>query len=151
MNSETGTNTFHFLSGQHLGTACTVGKSGKPDGSSVYYVIDENFDIFFLTKIATEKYKNIQHLRDVVFIVTDVTKNMTAKIKGVASFIFDEQFIEALLGRLAEKLNEDENFNTTLPILKRGDSQLVVVKIEPVQIRMSLYGESTLKETELRF
>lgn len=56
-----------FLGDSKSGTLATVTQEGKPHADTIYYTVDDNFDISFLTEIGTLKYKNIQYQNDVFF------------------------------------------------------------------------------------
>lgn len=140
-----------FLVQNKLGTLATVTKSGKPHADSIYYTVDDTFEISFLTETGTLKYKNIQYQNDVFFVVTNIEKKITAHIKGTASLVTDKDSLKIMMKRLAIMLNGGESFDAVLPILKRDDGNLVVVKISPEEVRFSDYGGSGLREETFTF
>lgn len=140
-----------FLGENKLGTLATVTKSGKPHADSIYYTADDNFEICFLTETGTLKYENIQHQNDVFFVVTNPEKKITAHIKGTASLVTDKDSLKIMMERVAVMLNGGDSFDTVLPILKRDDGNLVVVKISPEAIRFSDYGGNGLREETFTF
>jgi general stress protein 26 len=140
-----------FLGDSKSGTLATVTQEGKPHADTIYYTVDDNFDISFLTEIGTLKYKNIQYQNDVFFVVTNIEKKITAHIKGTASLVTDKDSLKIIMERIAVMLNGGESFDTVLPILKRDDGNLVVVKISPEEIRFSDYGGNGLQEETFTF
>ncbi len=140
-----------FLSQNKMGTLATVTKEGKPHADTIYYTIGDSFEICFLTETGTLKYKNIQYHNDVFFVVTNPEKKVTAHIKGIASLVTDKDSLKTMMEHFAVILNGEESFDTVLPILKRDDGNMVVVKISPEEIRFSDYGGKGLQEETLSF
>lgn len=143
--------TLKFLEGNSLAVISTVTKEGKPDGSAVYYLIEKNFDIFFITKKGTSKYKNIHHLNEVVLTVTNTATKETAKIKGKAEPVNKAAFNIEIMEKVAGKLNHDDDFETILPILKRDSGDILTIKIQPYEITMSDYSTDELNEAVFSF
>lgn len=142
---------FEFLRQNKLGVLATITREGKPHADAIYYVVDDNLEVSFLTEVGTSKYKNIQHLSDVFFVVTDVGKKITAHIIGKALLVTDKDSLTIMMSKVAKMLNSGGSFDTVLPILKRDDGNLVVVKIKPEEIRLSDYGSDELSEFTVKF
>lgn len=140
-----------FLEGNSLAVISTVTKEGKPDGSAVYYLIEKNFDIFFITKKGTAKYKNIHHLNEVVLTVTNTATNETVKIKGKAEPVNKAALNIEIMENVAGKLNRDDDFETVLPILKHDAGEILAIKITPYQITMSDYSGEEANEAVFSF
>ena len=143
--------TLKFLEGNSLAVISTVTKEGKPDGSAVYYLIEKNFDIFFISKKGTAEYKNIHHLNEVVLTVTNTATNETAKIKGKAEPVNKAALTIEIMENVAGKLNHDDDFETVLPILKREAGDIMAIKIKPYQITMSDYSGEDVNEAVFSF
>ena len=142
---------FNFLKKNTLGGLATVTDDGKPHADAVYYTIDTNFDISFLTEMGTLKYKNVTHKNDVFFVVTEVETKTTVHVKGKASLVRDKDSLTGMMNRVANMLNGGDSFDTVLPILKRDDGNLVVIKITPEEVRFSDYGGKGLVEETIQF
>jgi general stress protein 26 len=146
-NNPTRQDILNFLQNENVANIATVNENGKPDSSTIYYFVEKNFDILFLTKKETEKYKNIQNQNEVVLIVTNPQKKVVVKIRGSAiEMKNDPNIITDMTSSLAKKLNVKDNFDTVWPILKRNSGKIVLVKIKPQEIRMSIYSEEGLNE-----
>ncbi len=140
-----------FLEGNSLAVISTVTKEGNPDGSAVYYLIEKNFEIFFITKKGTAKYKNIHHLNEVVLTVTNTATNETVKIKGKAEPVNKAALNIEIMENVAGKLNRDDDFETVLPILKHDAGEILAIKITPYQITMSDYSGEEANEAVFSF
>jgi general stress protein 26 len=140
-----------FLKKNTLGILATVTVDGKPHADAVYYTIDSSFDISFLTETGTLKYTNVAHKNDVFFVVTDIESKITVHVKGKASLVRDKDSLTSMMNKVANMLNGGDSFDTVLPILKRDDGNLVVIKITPEEIRFSDYGVKGLVEETIEF
>lgn len=130
----------------------TVTSAGLPDVAFVYYIIRDNFEIYFVTEKNTEKYKNLQLNNSVTMIVVDAKSREIAKIKGRAFMISDKTKVASAEEDFNEKMNEGESVrNKILPILERKNGDLVIVKIRPADIRMTVYGAKKMSEQMIIF
>lgn len=145
-----------FLNNQRLATVATVKESGLPDAASVYYVVNEDGDLFFLTRKETGKFKNIQQSGEVVVVVTDREKLETVKIQGKAvPMIGDFSIIEKVVTRLAtarsgfsaEAGEFIADLDKLLPLLKRHEEGgIVAIRVVPYKVRISRYATESLEE-----
>lgn len=136
-----------FLRKNKVATLATVTPDGMPHADTIYFLVEDNFHLFFPTKKLTQKFKNIHHKNDVFLVVTDVVKKQTVSIKGQA-FEHTIDSMSDFLERVAAMLNSDdtEDIDTVFPIMQRNDGDLTVVTIRPSSIRYTEYGVHGLQE-----
>lgn len=141
-----------FLLKNKYCTVATVTPEGLPDAAFVYYVVRNNFDLFFITQKNTDKYKNLQFNDNVTALVVDPASRTVAKLKGHASLVEDNEAAVAAVREFSLKMNENEisHFNV-LPILERNNGPLAMVRISPVSIRMTVYGDEKMAEEMVIF
>ena len=136
-----------FLKSEKLGTLSTVTEEGKPDGAAIYYVVKNDWEIHFLTKKNTGKYKNILQNEDVVLTVTNLETQETVKIRGKAVPISNPATIVMdIITALAHSKGMVLNLDKVVPIIKRDGGEIVAVKIIPEEIRMSVYILEAMEE-----
>ena len=68
-----------------LGVVSTVNQENKPESAFVYYTFDENLNIYFVTRDASRKYKNIFDNKNVAFITATENPPQTLQLEGLAS------------------------------------------------------------------
>ena len=58
-----------FLRGQNIMVVSTVSDSGEPQAATVYYVADENFNIYFMTSLKSRKCENLHSNSKIAFVM----------------------------------------------------------------------------------
>lgn len=61
-----------------------------PDVSPVYYISDDNFNIYFVTQMNTNKYVNISKNDRVTVVVGTGPEHVSIKIQGKGDFVLGE-------------------------------------------------------------
>lgn len=73
-----------FLKAHKAGVLSTISREGKAQGSAVYYVCDEDFNIYFLTLFSSRKFESLKANPYVAFTVGTQDVPQTVQIEGVA-------------------------------------------------------------------
>lgn len=135
-----------FLKKEYLGTVSTVNVEGKPNAATIYFLTDEDFNIFFLTKKNSHKCKNIETQNEVVLTITDPGKKETLSIHGKASIEpNNSKMIKKMTTFLSGMFNQGEKFDIVLPILEYAGI-VATIRIEPYEFSMSSYSQSGLSQ-----
>lgn len=128
-----------FLEDTPVGVLSTVDPNGNPHGVVIYFVIDGNFNVYFLTRAETRKYDNLKHHNHAMLTVFDPESQTTAQITGRATEVEDSYQVNEIANQMVQaslKTSEAE----VPPITKLSAGEAVAFKIEPVQIRMAVYA-----------
>jgi nitroimidazol reductase NimA-like FMN-containing flavoprotein (pyridoxamine 5'-phosphate oxidase superfamily) len=100
------TDALQFLKNHPAGVLATVSKDYSPHAAAVFYVADDSFNIYFLTKRDSRKYAAISAHPQVAFAVGRLDVPQTLQIEGVASEIQDDsekaQHVPALIKTLTD-------------------------------------------------
>lgn len=141
-----------FLTENPLATLSTVNEEHEPDGASIYFVIEKDFSIYFMTKTNTEKAQNVLHNEHVALTVThDLT---TAQITGIAHQIDEKESqgktIINITNELSQKLNNQHTVSSVLPLTKHS-GELMIIKIAPQKIDFRQYGTDGVQEKVILF
>ncbi|MDB5238585.1 MAG: hypothetical protein JWM46_855 [Candidatus Kaiserbacteria bacterium] len=121
-----------FLKGHNAGVIATVSSEGDPHASVVYYVADDSFNIYFLTKLGSRKYTAIQAHPAAAFTVGRQDVPQTLQIEGVAVELTNEDEKRPHVAELMDTLAK--NNPLYIPIAKM-DSEVVIMWIQPKWIR----------------
>jgi uncharacterized pyridoxamine 5'-phosphate oxidase family protein len=128
-----------FLSQTAVGVLSTVNPDGEPHGVVIYFNINQDFRITFLTRAGTRKYDNLKHHNHLMLTVFDVATQTTAQVTGQAIEITDNYEInQVAAGMLATSLKISEPGLPPITKLEAGD--YVAFTIHPLQIRMAVYA-----------
>lgn len=136
-----------FLSSHRIATLATIDKDNKPDAATIYYLVDKDFILYFLTRIESRKYYNLQLKSLVSMVVSDENTMETIQLRGTAERI--EDFGEE--GEALEKLwragLKDPSWPG--PAVKlyetRNSTELAAVKVKPQHMTYAKFdGEEML-------
>jgi len=136
--SQARTAALAFLQSNQAGVLSTVSPEGKPHGSVIYYVADDAFNIYFLTKINSRKYRAMQAQPAVAFTIGRLDKPQTLQIEGIAEELRSTEEQAAHVPDLLHKLTETNQ--RAIPIAKM-DAEVVVMWIQPKWVR---WGDFTV-------
>ncbi len=127
------TEALSFLKTHTAGVLASISRDDKPHASAVYYVADDSFNIYFLTKLNSRKYAAIQAHPDVAFTVGRLDVPQTLQIEGVAIELRSEEE-KAAHGPDLMKALVDNN-PVYIPIAKMDDSEVVIMWLQPKWVR----------------
>jgi len=131
---------YDFLSANQVGVLATVDPNGEPHGAVIYFSIDKDFMVTFLTKSGTKKYDNLTRNNHAVLVVFDPVTQTVAQLVGKAVEITDTNNINAIAAAVF-KVSLKSSAHGTLPITKLEAGEYAAFQIQPVQIRMARYGQ----------
>ena len=121
-----------FLKTHNAGVVATVSKEWNPHASAVYYVADDDFNVYFITKIDSRKYAAIQAHPQAAFTVGTLEAPRTLQIEGAASELRSDEDRAAHIGDIMDML---EKVNPAFLPLVKMDSEVVMMWLQPKWIR----------------
>jgi general stress protein 26 len=129
---------YDFLKEHSIGVLATVDPNNNPHAATVYYSIDEEFNIFFTTKRETKKHDNLRHNNHAMLVTYEAFTQTTVQITGVAEDISETPEAGQVYNnttRAAQKTSEAG----VAPISKLYAGSYVAYRLKPVQIRMAVF------------
>lgn len=130
---------YNFLRSCPIGVLSTVTPNGEPHGAVIYFTVDKEFNVSFVTKSETHKYENIKHSNQVTLTVYEPSTQTSAQIIGKATEITDNYEVNQVAGAImATSMKTSEG--GLPPISKLSAGEFVGFKIELNQIRMAVYA-----------
>lgn len=130
---------YDFLKSNPIGVLSSVTPNGDPHGAVVYFEIDTDFTISFLTKAETRKYDNLRHHKHVMMTVFEPATQATAQVSGDAVEVEESYDINRLAGVILGTSIKTGDAGLP-PISKLQAGPYVAFRIKPVQIRMAVYA-----------
>lgn len=127
-----------FLTRHTTGVLSTVSPTGDAHGSMIYYVADEDFNVYFLTVGNTRKFEAIQAHPQVAFTVSTPDVPQTLQMQGIAMDITLDQEASKKKDELFKVLDSNNWFYG--PITKFDPADVVVVWIRPAWVRWADYA-----------
>lgn len=138
---ESHTKVHEFLKSHPVGVLSTV-NDGKPWGSAIYFVADEEYNCFFITRVDTFKYKNIDKNPDVALTIADAEEQTTVQLSGKISKVPANQLMEVAFHKLAS-VQPKADSGWAPPIMKIHKGDYMVLQITPDSLQYANYKEST--------
>ncbi len=141
-----------FLKSHTAGVLSTVSVDGKAHGSAVYYVTDENFNIYLITLKTSRKFANLQANPSVALTVGRQNVPQTIQLEGVATMLRHPEEIGEHAADLMKVLTSNSRYYA--PLTKLGDADTAIVWIQPKWVRWADYaslesGKGVLQEIAL--
>jgi len=131
---------YDFLHAHPVGVLSTVSPEGNPHGVVVYFTIDEDFTVHFLTKTGTRKYDNLVHHNHVTLTVFTAATQTTVEFTGVAQEDASNDAINRVAGAVFGASSHTSDSGLP-PIVKLEAGRFTTFAIKPVQIRMAVYAD----------
>lgn len=129
---------YSFLQSQPIGVLATVDPNNDPHAAVIYFSVDDDFNILFVTKRDTKKSDNIEHNSHVMMVVYEAASQTTAQITGIAKQVTDTDIVaEALAGNVAAASQTSESGQSPLDKLRAGSH--VAYCIQPASIKMAMF------------
>lgn len=137
-----------FLKNHTAGVLATVSKDYNPHASVVYFVSDEKFNIYFLTKIGSRKYDAIKAHPQTAFTIGRQDIPQTLQIEGVASELTSKEDQDAHVPDLMNVLSQQ-----TAGFVPAGkmDGDLAVMWLQPKWIRWGDFSKEAIGNDNLFF
>lgn len=138
---ETKTNFFEFVNSKQTAVIATISNTGKPSAATIYFLMDEDMNLYFMTKKFARKFENLQFDHEVALVIGIDNEPATVQIEGVASQIIEEKEVEQRLKQLQHKFFKNE-YVAPLFQLSSDNHDIVIYKVTPKWIRwLDLRGD----------
>lgn len=138
--AEKNSHLFKFLREHPAGVLASVDPDGNPHATVIYYSIDPNFAIKFLTKRGTKKSSNLQYNDRVALVVFDDISQTTAQLIGTVEELADpEEINKVFRNTLRTSLRTSRNGVPPIAKLQAGD--YIAYRMKPVEIRMADFAK----------
>ncbi len=115
-----------------LGALSTIGDDA-PQVAFVYFAVDKDLNIYFLTKADTGKYKNIMKNPMVAFAVASENPAGTVQLKGKAEVVTDADLQRDLFPKIIEHAKSRTGFPPIEQYSKTGEAMFF--KVTPTWAR----------------
>lgn len=137
---------------QPLGVLSTVSEGCKSQSAAMYYVYDNAFNLYFISRKGSRKCKNIEKNPHVSFVIATENPPRTIQIEGRASHVTDPKEEADHFTRLVKMASE----HIAIPPVSQMDgSEMVFMKVTTDWIRFGTFecmreeGQDKFMETNL--
>lgn len=141
---------FEFLQQEKIGVLSTVRANGFPDAALIYYFLDKNHHIFFLSRSESRKMLNLDHQDHLVLTVPRTATKEVVQVRGAAEILpSGSPEVAENLVHLTELLERSGEEHPILPLLKHTEGSIMVIKINPIELRWRRYSSIGLEEEKI--
>jgi hypothetical protein len=148
--SERRKHIYDFLHMNPVGVLSTVTADGDPHGVVVYFCVNKNYTLSFLTKVLTHKYDNLMHNNRVMLTVYEPGTQTCVQVTGKTTELRGSTEINAIAGAILGASLKTSRAGIP-PISKIEAGPYVGFEIEPLQLRMAAYGKQDPGQYEARY
>lgn len=134
-----------FLKLNPMAVLSTVAENGKPWGSAIYYVADEEFNFYFVTRAKTFKFQNLEKNPYAALTVADNESQTTVQAQGKISKLPLDSYMDVIFDKLA-KIKPVDNPHWAPPISKIQAGDFIPLKLTPSKLQFANYKPQKLEK-----
>jgi len=134
-----------FMRQNPVGVLSSITPDGEPHGSVIYFAIDRDQNIAFITKTKTRKYQNLQQHPKVTLTCFEASTQTTVTVVGKVEEVKESFDINAIAGAIVSaSLKTTDDGVPPITKLKAGDFTAFVIR--PEQLHMVAYNHAESKK-----
>ena len=127
-----------FLQHNSVGVLATVDPNGEPHAAAIYFTVDDDFNILFLTKTGTKKHDNLKHHNHAMLVAYDAKSQTTAQVKGTVTEITDVTRMQRVFSDIL-KISMKTSEAGVMPLDKLQAGEYVAYSLDPKEVRMAVF------------
>lgn len=120
----------------NIGTLATASNSGIPHAATIYFVTEQDFLIYFITKKDTTKSRNLQENSNAALAVFDATSQTTVQAFGKAVEMLDPHLLQSVFEKVSA-IAQNTSGGHQPPVTKLDAGDYVVYCLKPQTVRMA--------------
>ncbi len=125
-----------FLQSHPLGILATASSDAVPHAAAIYFIVEPDFSLRFITKQQTSKHHNLQENSNVAVAFYDAASQVTVQMTGKAEEIVDITELESVFGKIVE-ISAATSDGHRPPISKLDAGNYVAYRIHPGTVRLA--------------
>jgi len=129
-----------FLRHHPMGVLSTVSVDGTPWGAAVYYVADEDFNFYFVTRAETIKYQNLDQNPVAALTIADADSQTTVQLSGRISKVPVHDYMDVFFDKLA-KLRPEGQHHWAPPLEKIHKGNYMPLRLTPTRLQFADYKD----------
>ena len=131
---------YEFLSQHKLAVVSSVAPDSTASGAAVYYVVDDDFNFYFLAHVDSQKYKNLKQNPSAAITVVDDYKQTTIQGGGTVTEVEIGDEHDTAYRKLA-LIHPPGQFAWVPPVSKIHTSAIALLKLTPSRMLLSRFQD----------
>ena len=136
-----------FLKQNKSALISTINLENAPEGATIYYGVDKNFNFYFITSDKTRKYANLKRNPKAALTISDDYRLTTVQLEGVVEEVHSVKINSNSIKLLTEALTPTIRqtiahiWDPIPPIMKMENGRIVIFKLKPYWLRWANFNE----------
>lgn len=119
-----------------MGVLSTVSAEGEPWGAAIYFVVDDNFTFYFVTRVGTRKYQNLESRPVASLTIADGETQTTVQAYGNIEKVPVQEYMDTIFDKLAGiKPADDSDWHP--PLTKVHEGNYMPLKLTPSKLQFA--------------
>jgi uncharacterized protein YhbP (UPF0306 family) len=133
-----------FLKSHPMGVLSTAGAAGTVWGAAVYYLADEDLNIYFVTRTGSFKYKNIETQPFAALTVADPDDQITVQLSGRIERMPINKYMNVFFDKFAA-MRPEGDYQWAPPIDKVHEGNYMPLQLTPSHLQYADYGRRRIE------
>jgi uncharacterized protein YhbP (UPF0306 family) len=133
-----------FLKTHQVGVLSTAGEAGTVWGADVYYLTDADLNIYFVTRVGTFKYKNIEVQPFAALTVADDKAQITVQLSGAITKMPINKYMDIFFDKFAAMRPEGDS-HWAPPVDKVHEGNYMPLQLTPSHLQYADYGKRRIE------
>ncbi len=133
-----------FLKEHQVGVLSTAGEAGTAWGAAVYFVTDDDLNIFFVTRTGTFKYKNIEAQPFAALTVVDNETQVTVQLSGEILKMPINKYMHVFFDKFAA-MRPEGDYHWAPPVDKVHEGNYMPLQLTPSHLQFADYGKHRIE------
>ncbi len=140
---------YSFLNLSHLAVIGTTSPNNIPHLTTMFYVVDQELNFYFITRSETQKAKNIAIKPYAAIVVSDMNNYITVEAHGRVLAVDDVGKIKStveMFNQLYKQeglIEKDKLFNWPPPIEKIESGEITIFMLKPEHLQYDDYSKNS--------
>ena len=87
-------NVLRILKSGDIGVIATADDKGNPEAATINYFVDDDLNLYFVTRRHTRKFQNLEKNKNIAFVVGTTTGTQTIQMNGEARKLEEKDEIQ---------------------------------------------------------
>ena len=124
-------------------TLATISESGDAHSAAVYVYLTPDLTCYFVTKTATDKFKNIKKNAKATLSTYDENFLMFGELVGEAQQLESEEEVNTIILELQKVFESRKSSYWAPPVTQITGGEYVIIKVSPRQINYTNFEQSS--------